>query len=206
MFSKWLKSAALAVSIPAALFLLLPAAFAQTGAMPPGTPNSGSPGVLPQSNQNVGALLMWIHDVNKEEIAAGKIAKSRGTTKSIKNYGKMLVEDHQQADREVKHTAHALNVKVNSSEDRAQHKQDKEQEKDLRTKLKSVKGTQFDHDFLTAEKNDHEQVIDRLKSARSAATNTQVQNLLDKLIPVMQKHEKAANALLQNPNADLRNI
>ncbi|MGH7907376.1 MAG: DUF4142 domain-containing protein [Candidatus Binataceae bacterium] len=206
--SKWLKGAVLAASIPAAIFFLAPATVhAQTAAPQPGKTSSKHTGVMEQSHkQQFGGLMMYIHDVDQQEIVAGRLAEKKGTTSSIRDYGKMLVHDHQQADREVKTAARHLDVKITASADRAQHLVDEQQAKDLRHKLKRASGSQFDQDFLTAMKSGHEPVIDRLKSARQSTSNTQVDNLLDKLIPVLEQHEDVAQKLSQNPHANISKV
>jgi putative membrane protein len=61
--------------------------------------------------------------------------------------------------------------------------------------LRKLKGPEFDRQFVKAMADDHRKVIDHLKTVRSNATDRDVTQLIDKLLPTLQKHETTARLL-----------
>jgi predicted outer membrane protein len=62
--------------------------------------------------------------------------------------------------------------------------------------LRKLKGPDFDRQFLRDVVSDHERVIRRLKMVRSRSTdNPDLSRLIDKLLPVFEQHESAAQRL-----------
>ncbi len=62
--------------------------------------------------------------------------------------------------------------------------------------LRKLKGPDFDRQFLRDVVSDHERVIRRLKTVRSRSTDNQdLTRLIDKLQPVFEQHESAAQRL-----------
>src|SRR5947209_240020 len=55
-------------------------------------------------------VLGKLHQSNQQEIAAGKLAQKSGTSRQVKDYGKMLEKDHSAADKKV--TAMAKQEKI----------------------------------------------------------------------------------------------
>src|SRR5437868_15550104 len=55
-----------------------------------------------------------LHKVNKEEMDAGKLAEKHGTSSDVKEYGRMLIKDHQQADEKLTAMAKKANLDLNT--------------------------------------------------------------------------------------------
>ena len=60
-------------------------------------------------------LVTILHDTNKEEIQAGRLAQQQGSSADIKSYGEKLVTDHTKADEQVMAAASKAGVKPNPS-------------------------------------------------------------------------------------------
>jgi putative membrane protein len=61
--------------------------------------------------------------------------------------------------------------------------------------LGKLKGSEFDRRFAKAMADDHGKVIDHLKTVRANATERDLTQLIDKLLPTLQKHETIARQL-----------
>jgi putative membrane protein len=61
--------------------------------------------------------------------------------------------------------------------------------------LGKLKGPEFDRQFAKAMAEDHGKVIVQLKTVRSNATDRDLMQLIDKLLPTLQKHETTARQL-----------
>ena len=61
--------------------------------------------------------------------------------------------------------------------------------------LGKLKGIEFDRRFSKTMADDHRKVIDHLKLVRANATDRDLTQLIDKLLPMLQKHETTARQL-----------
>jgi putative membrane protein len=146
-------------------------------------------------------ILGKLHHVNQEEIEAGKMAQSNGGARA-QDFGRMLVDDHTKADRELTDLAKKLNVDLSAA---PMHKSpEKAQEKmKMRDTLASLRGDDFDKAFAKQMADGHEKVIALVRSWRSNCKEQDLCSFLDKTLPVLQKHLDAAHAL-QRPAAQGR--
>src|SRR2546430_12895424 len=90
-----------------------------------------------------------IHHVNQIEVDLGKLAQKRGTTQGIKDYGKMLVTDHGQGDKDLvafaKKHGQTIPKEVPATDD------DKKEAKDGKAmidRMHTLKGGEFDREYL----------------------------------------------------------
>jgi putative membrane protein len=128
--------------------------------------------------------LQNLHAANLMEIAAGKLAKSKGTTQQIKAYGAQLVSDHTAADKQVKSVAKKLGVKLSTPPQDASLKA-----------LGSMKGAAFDTSFINMMIQDHDKAIAMVKGAQGRSTNGDLTALLNGLLPTLEKHREIAAGL-----------
>ena len=152
-----------------------------------------------------GRILQKLHAGNEGEIKVGKMAQSNGASAAVKEYGKMLVDDHSKADRQVKDVAKTMHVKADA--DSKLTKEDKEEEKQndkTMDELKRMKGQPFDDAFATAMVKDHEKDIAFVKQCQASAPG-ELKALLDKILPDLQKHlDKAKEIQGQRNTASSR--
>jgi putative membrane protein len=148
-------------------------------------------------------VLRKLHHVNMEEVKAGQLAQQKSTSKDVKDYGAMLVRDHQKADQDVKAVASKLNIDVDAKKmdaDRqmkmdADHQAKREAKQHQMDDLQKLTGRDFDRAFLQMMVNGHREAIEMVKTARNDA-KPEVKDLLDKLLPDLQRHEDMANDIL----------
>jgi|SRR5450631_1286147 len=131
--------------------------------------------------------LQNLHAANLMEIAAGKLAKSKGTTQQIKAYGAQLVSDHTAADKQVKAVAKKLGVKLSTPPQDASLKA-----------LGGMKGTAFDTSFINMMIQDHDKAIAMVKDAQGRSTNSDLTALLNGLLPTLEKHRETAAGLAKS--------
>jgi uncharacterized protein (DUF305 family) len=62
-------------------------------------------------------------------------------------------------------------------------------------RLQSLNGAELDRAFLASMVSGHDKAIDFVRSARGAAHDTDLANLLDQLLPSLQKHRDMATTL-----------
>jgi len=144
-------------------------------------------------------IVAHLHHVNQMEIDLGKAAQKSGTA-GVKVYGQTLVTDHQSADKDL--TSFAKTHKVSSiPADKPMADADKQDDKDMQaqvTKLKSLKGADFDRAFLTMMTAGHDKELAKIDVAMGAATDPDLQSMLKSVKPVLQRHADQARDLQKN--------
>jgi predicted outer membrane protein len=147
-------------------------------------------------------IIAHLHHVNQMEIDLGKAAQKNGTA-SVKNYGSNLVTDHQMSDKDL--TAFAKSHKLATiPADKADSDADKQDDKEMTSKaahLKTLKGADFDREFLNMMATGHDKELAKIDVSIGAATDPDLQSMLKSTKPVLQRHADQARDLQKNPQA-----
>jgi putative membrane protein len=155
-------------------------------------------------------VLRHLHHANMEEIKAGQMAESKGSSQGVKDYARTLVQDHQQADKQVLAMGEKMHVDMkkdmdmsNMDHSKMDHSQmsgtDHDKMKMHQAKmdqLQKMSGKDFDQAFLTMMTNGHEHVIDMVKNAQSNAKGD-MKNMLDQMLPTLERHKDMAQDLMK---------
>ena len=130
---------------------------------------------------------------NTWDIETGNLARKRGTTKDIRNFGAMLVHDHTEVRKQGRALAKKLHVTPTPPKDFGMAKDHAAAMKSLR----SVSGKAFDKAFLTHEVAYHKAVIDAINTTlMPALKNQEVKDLVTKVAPAFKAHQDAAQQKL----------
>jgi putative membrane protein len=131
-------------------------------------------------------LLKQLHVANQLEIAAGKLAQSQTPTPGVKKFGAKLIADHTASDDEVVAIAKDEGVELAPPPEAPL------------AELRDLKGAKFDRAFALLMVKDHESAVQQIKAAHEEPHGARVRALIDKILPVLQKHLKHAQQL-ENP-------
>lgn len=166
------------LGLVAALVLvgLAPAAAAQAAAQP-----SGSPSAQPSEQDT--QYLQSMHQVNLYEIAAGELAQKKGQNQEVKNLAQQFVTDHTELDNSVKNLASQLNVQLPNEPTTDQRA--------ALDQLNNASGEEFDRLWVTQALNNTLQAIQLTQTEISQGTETQVVQLAQTALPVLQAHNDA---------------
>jgi putative membrane protein len=126
-------------------------------------------------------------EADNAEIKAGQAAQDMGSTQAVKDYGKMLVNDHTKAKDQASQVAMALNVPVPTGTP-----PDADAELKMAT---SMSGAGFDKDFLAAMIKDHQKAIDMFQQEAGSSDPAQVTDLAKQTLPTLKKHLQKAQSL-----------
>lgn len=121
------------------------------------------------------------------EIAYGKKAQELGTTQGVKDFGKMLVEDHTKARDQAVAVAKAMNVPIPDG-----IKPEKQKMIDMAT---GMSGAGFDKDFIKDMIDDHKKDIDKFQQEAGSTDPAQVTDLAKQTLPTLKKHLEKAQSL-----------
>jgi len=148
-------------------------------------------------------VIAHLHHVNQQEIDLGKIAQKSGTT-HVKSYGDTLEKDHKSADADL--TAFAKKHGLKSiPADKPDTDAERQEQKDLTASvahLKTLRGAEFDKEFLNIVVTGHEKEIGRVDAALNATSDQDFQALLKSVKPMLQRHLDEARDLQKSPQAN----
>jgi len=91
------------------------------------------------------------------EVELGRMASEKAVSPEIKEFGKMMVQDHTAAGAELKQIAAKYSV------DMTGENQSSDKHKDLIERLSKLRGTQFDKEYVKAMVDDHQDAVDSLQ-------------------------------------------
>jgi putative membrane protein len=162
---------------------MAPAGKANVDALEAANPHST---LYQERNATAAGVLQTLHEKNLEEIAMGRLAQKNGTDRAV-DYGRMLEKDHSAADAKVKALAEKKGIAL------------KEPEMKMDEKLAGLHGADFDKASGKKMAEGHQQVIAMVEAWRTGIQDPDVKALLDDTLPVLQKHERTAEALEHPP-------
>jgi putative membrane protein len=143
------------------LALFAPAAFAQ---------------VSPQDR----AWLVFAHQTDLAEVAAGDLAAHGGHTESVRNAGRMLVQEHRALDAKLQPLAQQLGVNL---PDRPNAQQKAEMQR-----FRRESGMEFDRTWAHIEGDGHVLAIELTVKETLQGSSLQVKQLAAAALPVLKKH------------------
>jgi len=120
------------------------------------------------------------------EVESGKLAQSQGSDSKVKDFGALMVKDHSKANEELKKIAMAKSVtlpailpfKVQDHVDA----------------MGKMTGKDFDMHYMDMMVNDHGKTIELFKTA-SNDPDTAISNFAKKTLPIIEGHNKKAEAI-----------
>jgi putative membrane protein len=104
----------------------------------------------------------FVEDVsiaNLAEVELGRMAIERAASAEVKQFADMMVKDHTKAGDELKQVAAQHSIPAAAALD--------QKHQDLKTKLSTLKGAEFDREYMSAMVDGHQDVVDRLQTRAS---------------------------------------
>ena len=144
-------------------------------------------------------IVAHVHRVNQFEIDLGKLAQKKGTSTDIKDFGKMLVDDHQAADKNAMALVKDHGQKI--PKEMTTNEEDKNEIKDNKlayNRMKKETGAAFDKDFLDTVVKGHEKELAKTDSAIGEVQSDDLKTMLKDIKPVLQRHADRARELQKN--------
>ena len=160
-------------------------------------------------------VLRHLHHANMEEIKAGQMAQSKASSSGVKDYARTLVQDHQQADKQVLAMADKMHVDMKKNMEmgdmdhskmdhsKMDHSQmsgmDQDKMKQHQAKMdemQKLSGKEFDRAFLSMMVDGHDHVIQMVNTAQSNAKGD-LKAMLDHMLPTLERHKQMAQDLMQ---------
>lgn len=142
------------------------------------SPSTPAPAQRPSAQDR--DWLVFAHQVNLAEVAAGELAQKKGGTAAVRSAGRMLVTDHERLDAKVTALARKLGVTLPKTAPPDQEA--------LARKLENESGRTFDQDFLSAMVTGHQNAVEKTKAEIAQGSSPEVKNLARTALPDLKKH------------------
>ena len=149
-------------------------------------------------------VLAHVHHVNQMEIDMGKLAQKKGSTAGVRDFGKMLVKDHEQNDKDLRALAKKEGATIPKEVIADADKQEMKDNDAMVKKMRAMKGAEFDREFLDMMVQGHEKELVRADAAMASIQDPDLQSFVKDMRPVLQRHVDQARDLQKgNPQASL---
>lgn len=145
------------------------------------------------SKEDDSEFLVAAAETDLMEIEIGKLAQSKGTAQGVKDFGKMLVDEHTKSAADTKPFAEKLNVSLPLSIT------EKGQER-YNELNKEAKGKDFDRKFADMMVKGHEDALEKMKKAADDANDSDVRAWAAGMVPTLAAHLEQAKLLHDQVN------
>lgn len=133
---------------------------------------------LSRADQN---LMRELAQSNLAEIEAGKIALSQSKNDQVRNFAQRMIDDHQQAQKDLEQLAQAKGVTLPTEPDN--------KHKAAAKKLSALEGDKFDKQYMKqGGLSDHRNTHRMLQRAQTRADDADLKALAAKMEPVVSQH------------------
>lgn len=124
---------------------------------------------------------------NNSEMKFGRLATEKGSSKAVKDFGTMLVNDHGKAGAEALTLATSAGLaRTNSTNPEADAEY---------AKLEGLTGADFDKEFTRFMVEEHQKTITKFETAAKDTQNAAVADFARKTLPTLKKHLERAQSL-----------
>jgi putative membrane protein len=118
------------------------------------------------------------------EVQLGQLAQANASSAEVKNFAKMMVDDHSKANDELKATAAQKNISLPGTlSDKCQKKYDE---------LAGKTGEEFDKAYIDLMVSDHEEDLDAFKKEAEKGNDADLKAWAAGKVPTLQHHLDAA--------------
>jgi putative membrane protein len=132
-------------------------------------------------------FMVKVADGGMAEVELGKLAQEKAKNERVKSFAAMMVQDHSQANDELKGLASQKNVTLPAAvgDDHKKHKDD----------LSKKNGRDFDKAYMKMMVDDHQKTIDKFEDASKNSNDADVKAWVDKTLPKLRMHLDSAKAI-----------
>jgi len=142
-------------------------------------------GAAPAPAMSDANIMAYLDAANMVDSAGGKLASTKGTSKDVQAFWKMMMGEH----HALRVQGQALAKKDSITPEPASSDTTKQMGEHTASTINSMaKGAAWDKAYIDHEVAVHQSVLDNAKAAKDATKNNDIKALIDKAAPVIQKH------------------
>lgn len=124
------------------------------------------------------------------EVELGRLAQERASNPQVREFASMMVTEHRKAGDQLKEIASRHNVEM-PAETRDEHH-------DLRERLSTLSGAEFDREYIDAMVDDHEKAVKDVEDQAEDAKNAALKQWASSTLPSLRQHLERAKQIQSN--------
>jgi putative membrane protein len=121
------------------------------------------------------------------EVQEGQLAQEMGQSQAVKNFGRLMVQDHTAADEKLKSIASKRGIELPTSPSMTQMA--------TKTRLEALSGDTFDKSYIKGMIKDHEQDIAMFEEEANSGQDPQAKAFAAATLPTLREHLKKIQAI-----------
>ncbi|ARS37184.1 DUF4142 domain-containing protein [Pontibacter actiniarum] len=141
---------------------------------------------------NISDFMTKAASSNMLEIQSGQLAQEKGQMQEVKDFGQMMVTEHQKASEQMKQLAQQKNIVLPDS--MSQEHMDKLQN------LRDKTGNEFDQAYMDLMVSSHENTVSLFEDAANNIEDQEVKSFADATLPTLRQHLDRAKQIQNNVN------
>jgi putative membrane protein len=138
-------------------------------------------------DKSTSEFMTKVADVNMAEVKLGQMAQDKGTNQRVKDFGAMMVKDHNAASDELKSLAGRKNVTLPPTVSNDHQKKADD--------LNKKSGADFDKAYINAMVDGHQSTVNDFEKASKNTKDADVKAWADKMLPTLRMHLDSAKAI-----------
>ena len=172
-----------------------------------GTPESTTTRSETGTTSDMTELFQRLHHVNMMEVHAGKLAVERATNQKVREFGTKLARDHQAANERLQNLARERGISMGMpgmgpmDHERGGGRMGMGMDDEMREsmaameRLRSLRGREFDLEFMQHMVADHEKTLAMLEGYRSTIEDRAIQQEVQQLVTTLREHRDSAQTI-----------
>jgi putative membrane protein len=135
-----------------------------------------------------------IRTANESEIEAGNAALKKARSKDVKEFARMMVEEHERSNQEIAAVLKRSGIEAGDNETTVAMREDAKKQN---AQLMDQRGSTFDHAYVAQQVKAHQQVLDTIDQALASSDKRDeaFESLLRKTRETVAKHLQHAQRL-----------
>ncbi|MBT1071405.1 DUF4142 domain-containing protein [Pelotalea chapellei] len=129
------------------------------------------------------------------EVQLGQLARDKGQTQDVKDFGSRMVTDHTKANDELKQLAQQKNWTMPTKLER--------KHKSMMDKMQKASGPEFDKQYMKGMVKDHTKDIEDFRKATEKVKDPDLKAWAQKTLPVLEQHLQLAKDTAGKVGADV---
>ena len=137
-----------------------------------------------RKNEADAQFLVNVAEINQEEISLGKLAEQKGSMTDVKELGKMMVETHTKAMKDL--SALAMSKSISLPEAKT------DDVNDVYKKMNEKSGKKFDSAYCDKMVDGHKDAISKFEKASNDSVDPDIKAMAANMLPELHKHLEMA--------------
>lgn len=114
------------------------------------------------------------------EVESSQLALERAQSEQVRDFARMMIEDHTEANAELRLMASQKNVEL--------PKQMGKRNRGLVEELRQTSGRDFDRAYMQAQVAAHQETITRYEAAAKNSNDSDIQRMAQRTLPTLREH------------------